>query len=56
MPTPLKVLIVEDSEDDAVLLSLNFNAAASRWIIRRVDTEMGDDQRPEVRDLGFGDF
>ena len=41
MSTPLKVLIVEDSEDYAVLMSLELKRGGFEVDFRRVDTEMG---------------
>ena len=38
MPTPLKVLIVEDSEDDALLISLELKRGGFELNYRRVDT------------------
>jgi PAS domain S-box-containing protein len=58
MPTPLKVLIVNDSEDDALLLSLELKRGGFQVNYRRVDTErnMIKALKSETWDLVISDY
>jgi sigma-B regulation protein RsbU (phosphoserine phosphatase) len=58
MPTPLKVLIVNDSEDDALLLSIELERGGFQVKYRRVDTEryMIKALKSETWDLVISDY
>jgi sigma-B regulation protein RsbU (phosphoserine phosphatase) len=58
MPTPLKVLIVNDSEDDALLLSLELKRGGFEVNYHRVDTErdMINALKSETWDLVISDY